>query len=97
MRSAALAGGVCWLAASAALAATYWGNRFQAPVQGMLVGMMFRLGLPMAAVVALSQTSERPLASGAATTILGVYLLALVVETLLAVRMVAPTTAMKAM
>jgi hypothetical protein len=90
LASAALAGGVCFVAASMALVAVFLGNRWNAAVQGVLVGMLFRMGLPLAAVVALVKF-DLPLAPrGAATTILGVYLIALVVETLLSLRMVPP-------
>jgi hypothetical protein len=93
---AAVAGGVCWFAASTALTATWLGNRFQAPVQGMLLGMLFRMGVPLAAVVGLPQAGGVFAANGLAVTILGVYLAALLTETLLAVRMIAPLSAAKA-
>jgi hypothetical protein len=86
--AAAIGGGVCWLAASLALAAGYYGNRFQAPVQGVLLGMLFRLGLPLAAIAILPRLGEAWVPPGVAMTILGVYLVALVVETGLALRMV---------
>ena len=86
----AIAGSVCWLAAALALTATLLGNRFQAPVQGMLLGMFFRMGLPLAAVVGLPQLGGDFAAGGLTVTILGVYLAALLIETLLAVRMISP-------
>ena len=86
--AAAIGGGICWLAASLALVATYFGNCLQAPVQGLLVGMLFRLGLPLAAVVILPKLGEPWIPAGIAATILGTYLVALVVETSLALRMV---------
>ena len=88
--AAAIGGGVCWLAASLALAATFLGNRLQAPVQGVLAGMLFRMGLPLAAIMALPKLGGAWAPPGVATTILGVYLVALVVETVLALRMVPP-------
>jgi len=90
LRSAGVGGGICWLAAALALTATFVGNRFHSPVQGMLVGMFFRMGLPLAAVVALPQLGGPLATSGVTMTILGVYLVALVIETLLALRMVSP-------
>ena len=87
---AAVAGGLCWIAAAMALTATWLGHRFQSPVQGMLLGMLFRMGLPLVAVVGLPQAGGVFAASGLAVTILGVYLAALLTETLLAVRLIAP-------
>jgi len=90
LASAALAGGICWAAATFALTATYVGNWFHAPVQGMLAGMLFRMGLPLGAIIA-ANASTAP--RGAVVTILGVYLVTLVAETALALRMVPRTTA----
>lgn len=90
--AAAVAGVVCWSAAALALCATYFGNRWQSPVQGVLAGMLFRLGLPLAALVALPKLNEAWNSRGITTTILGVYLVALVVETALALRMVPVST-----
>jgi hypothetical protein len=89
---AAAAGAVCWVAASGALAATYYGNRWQAPVHGMLMGMLFRLALPLVAVIAFNNLRDALPVEGVSSTILGVYLIALVVETLLALQIVSPTT-----
>lgn len=88
LASAAVAGVICWLAGASALTATFLGNRFSAPVQGMLVGMLFRMGLPLLALIAASQSQTLRGMTDLATTILGVYLVALAIETLLAVRMV---------
>jgi len=90
LQSAALAGGICWAAATFALTATFVGNWLQAPVQGMLAGMLFRMGLPLTAILVANTTSARP---GTAVTILSVYLVTLVAETTLALRMVSPATA----
>jgi hypothetical protein len=86
--AAAIAGGVCWVAAALALSATFFGNQYQAPVPGVLAGMMFRMFLPLAAVVALPKLGGEFAVPGVTTTILVVYLVALVVETALALRMV---------
>lgn len=90
--AAAIAWGVCWTGASLALAATYVGGLLQAPVQGMLVSMMGRIGLPLASLVVLPQVGGAAAAPGVMTTILGVYLIALVVETVLALQMVPRST-----
>ena len=78
---AAAAGAICYVAAASSLVAVFVGNQVGLPVQGMLLGMLFRMGLPLAAILALG--NQRTLGA----TIVVVYLLALVVETILAVRM----------
>ena len=85
---AGVAGCVCWLAGSFALTATYLGNRWQSPIQGVLGGMFFRLGLPLAAVVGLPRWGGVFALPGLTTALLGVYLVTLLVETLLALRLV---------
>jgi hypothetical protein len=78
---AAAAGSVCYVAAAMSLVVTFVGNQLGMPVQGLLLGMLFRMGLPLAAIIALG--SQRTLGA----TIVVVYLLALIVETMLALRM----------
>lgn len=92
---AAVAGGVCWLSATIALTATFFGNQFGAPVQGVLVGMLFRMGLPLAALIGLPKMGSPLAEGGLGMTIVSVYLVALVIETLLALRMVPVSTAAK--
>jgi len=78
---AAAAGMVCYISSASSLTVTFAGNRLGMPVQGLLLSMLFRMGLPLAAIIAFG--SQRTLGA----TIVVVYLLALVVETILAVRM----------
>ena len=78
---AVAAGSVCYVAAAMSLVAIFVGNQLGLPVQGLLLGMLFRMGLPLAAIIALS--SQRTLGA----TIVVAYLLALIVETVLALRM----------
>jgi hypothetical protein len=78
---AAAAGSVCYVAAAMSLVVTFAGNQLGMPVQGLLLGMLFRMGLPLAAIIALGM--QRTLGA----TIVVVYLLALIVETVLALRM----------
>ncbi len=85
---AAVAGGLCWLAAALGLTVTHFGNVFRSPVQGLLGGMLLRMGLPLAGIVALPQLGGAFAAAGLTGTILGVYLVTLVLETALALRMV---------
>jgi hypothetical protein len=93
---AALGGGICWTAAVLALISTYLGNRWHSPVQGLLLGMLFRMALPLAAILVLTNLGGPLALPGIATTILGVYLVALALETLLAVRMISPVSGTRA-
>jgi hypothetical protein len=89
LQAALMAAAICWLAGALALTATFVGTRAGAPVQGLLFAMLLRMGLPLVAGLALNQVS--PLAEvGIFSMILGVYLCALVAETLLSLRMVQP-------
>lgn len=90
--AAALAGVVCWVSACLALVAGFCGQELGNPVAGILGGMLFRLGLPLATGV-LIQAKHAPLAqAGCFTMILGLYLVALVIETLLSLRFVPQST-----
>jgi len=77
-----------------ALTLTYLGNQLQAPVQGVLVAMIFRMGLPLAAIIVLPKLGGPLGAGGVTTTIVGVYLIALIVETGLSLRMIQPQSRM---
>jgi hypothetical protein len=85
---AAIGGGVSWLAGAIALTATALGNRLKFPVQSVLIAMLIRMGLPLAAIIALPYIDSSPAAKIARSTILGVYLIALVIETALSLRMI---------
>jgi cytochrome bd-type quinol oxidase subunit 1 len=86
--AAAIALGVCWFSASLALACVYVGQEIKNPIAGILGGMIVRMGLPLA-VGLLIQRSNGPLAdAGCFLMILGLYLVALVVETWLSLRLV---------
>lgn len=90
-QAALIAVGVCWISGAFALAAAVVGGRLGMPLHGFLIGMFFRTGLPLAAGVALNRVA--PLAeAGIFSMILGVYLCALVVETLLSLYLVQPAT-----
>jgi hypothetical protein len=86
--AAAIALGVCWVSGSLALVCTFVGQRLGAAIHGVLVGMIFRMGLPLVTGIAL-QRNNPPLAdAGVLLMILGLYLVALLVETLLSLRFV---------
>lgn len=88
--AAAIATVVCWLSASLALASVFVGQRLDAGIQGILAGMLFRMGLPLAVAMALKHLSPSLTEAGIFWMILGLYLVALVVETLLSLRFVPP-------
>ena len=85
---AAIALAVCWLSASLALICVFLGQEIKNPIAGILGGMIVRMGLPLAVGFAI-QRSYGPLAdAGCFLMILGLYLVALVVETWLSLRLV---------
>ena len=88
LAAAAIAAGVCWLSGSLALVAAFVGQRLNAGIQGVLVGMIFRMGLPLGAGMVLERNSPPLAAAGVFHMILALYLVALVVETLLSLRFV---------
>jgi hypothetical protein len=91
---ASVAGFVCWLSAALALVVTFFSSRIGAAVQGVLLAMLVRMGLPLAALIALPGASSELSTGRFSTTLVITYLVALTVETLLALRLV-PATAMK--
>jgi hypothetical protein len=94
VQAALIATGVCWFAGALALSATQVGSRLGMPLQGFMAGMLFRTGLPLGAGIALNRVA--PLAeSGIFTMILGVYLCALVVETILSLYLIQPAATMR--
>src|SRR5262245_7899615 len=76
---AVVGGGVCLIAACGALAATYLGSLWKAPVHGLLVGMLFRLAVPLVAIIVFNSLDGSLRARNIGSTIVGVYLIALVV------------------
>lgn len=79
--NAALAGSVCYVAAALSLVATFVGNRSGYPVQGLLLGIGCRMGLPLVALIAFSGRGTL------GATLVVVYLLALIADTILTLRM----------
>jgi hypothetical protein len=86
--AAAIAAVICWLSACLALGSVFVGQRLDAGIQGILAAMLFRMGLPLAAAMGLKQISPPLAGAGILWMILGLYLVALVVETLLSLRFV---------
>jgi len=85
--SAAIAGAVCWIGAAAALMATALMHK-QSPLGGLFLGMAFRTGLPLVAGMVLHSSAPDLANAGIFGFVLCYYLLALAVETPLAVRMI---------
>jgi hypothetical protein len=85
--AAAVAALVCWCGALMALMATALLAQ-QAPVGSMLLGMMFRMGMPLVAAIALHNGAPQLARVGITGFILAYYLPTLALETLLAVRMI---------
>ena len=88
--AAAIAGVVCWLSASLALAAVYLGQKLNNPIAGIIGAMFFRMGLPLAVGLAINQWHAPLAQAGCFLMILGLYLVALVVETILSLQFVPP-------
>jgi drug/metabolite transporter (DMT)-like permease len=86
--AAVVAALVCWGASAAALVATYLGQQLQAPVQGILIGMFFRMGVPLVAGLVLHEQGGPLAQAGVFAMIVGLYFCSLIVETLLSLRLV---------
>ena len=88
--AAAVAGAVCWLGATLALVIARLLGGPQYGVHGILLGIMFRTGIPFLLGSALSHFN-RPLAeAGLFGMVVVYYLLTLVIETLLVIRLINP-------
>ena len=85
--AAMVAATICWVSCSLALACVALFQRTQ-PVAGILGSMLFRMGIPLILGVALQHNHEQLAAAGIFGTVLLYYLLSLVVETLLSVRLI---------
>jgi hypothetical protein len=82
--AAAVACGLCWLSGIIALGAFMLFRDPQQAVHGLMLGMLFRMGIPLAAGLFLQRSHSELLKSGVIGMITGVYLLGLFVETVLA-------------
>jgi len=85
--AAAVAAGVCWLGATAALMIAAALKGPNAALNSMLLGMLCRMGLPLLAGAVLSSQGGQLAAGGVFGLIVVFYLLTLVVETLLSLRL----------
>ncbi len=90
LQAAVVAAAICWLGSSLALILTAISRGPQAAVWTLLFGMLFRMGLPLAAGLML-QRAGGPLAeAGVFGKVLIFYLVALAVETPLSLRVLRP-------
>ena len=90
--AAAIAAAICLVGAVAALIATGMlrGGGPHAAVSGMLLGMLFRMGLPLGALVAFQQNGGTLVAAGIVGCLLLVYPVTLLAEVALAVSLLQP-------
>ncbi|MAG93603.1 MAG: hypothetical protein CMJ48_07620 [Planctomycetaceae bacterium] len=86
--AASLAGLVCLLAGIAALAVTGLTQNTPNALNGLLASILFRTMIPLGAVFALSKSNRSLAEAGIFSLFVCFYLLTLVVETLLSVRLV---------
>ena len=89
--AAGTAAAICWSGALAALVVGASFGRGTNAVNGVLLGMVFRMGVPLAAGISLHHRGGMLAEVGVFGMILGYYFVTLVVETVLAVRLTAPT------
>jgi hypothetical protein len=95
--AAALAGVICWVGAAGALAVASLFRQSQQAASALMLGMLFRMGLPLAAVAWLMTQGGWLAEAGVVGMILIYYLVSLIVETVLSLRLVgSPRQATKA-
>jgi hypothetical protein len=75
--------GTCWISGLIALSAPLLFRDPQGAAQGILFGMLFRMGMPLLLVVVLVQSESVLLRAHVMEMLVGVYLTGLLVETLL--------------
>ena len=89
-QAALVAALVCWFGSTAALVLTAISRGPQGALISLLVGMLFRMGLPLLAGIWLTRSSPALAEAGVFGAILVFYLVTLVVETLLVLPLVQP-------
>ena len=90
VQAATVAGSLCWAGGMLALLTVVVVRGSEKVLQRFLLGMFFRMGLPLVAGLDLKERGGDLAQSGVFEMILGFYLVALVVETVLSLRFVAP-------
>ena len=89
--AALTAAAICWLGSTVALLLAGYTSRSNQAVQGHLLGMFFRLGLPLAAGMILQKARGSLADAGVFGLIVVFYLVTLVAETLLSLRFIKRT------
>ena len=89
--AAAVAAAICWVGSLTALVVSAMFGQGTNAASGVLLGMVFRMGVPFAVGVAFHRHGGMLAEAGVFGMILGYYFVTLVVETVLAVRLTAPT------
>jgi hypothetical protein len=92
VQAATIAGAVCWVAGCLALVLTFLGSRRNWGLGAVLGSMGIRLGLPLVTGLALQRLSPPLAEAGVFGMILGNYLIMLVAETLLSLKLISPST-----
>lgn len=87
--AASLAGGVCWLGSAGALLLATLFSRPDQALASLLSGMFLRMGLPLGVITFLVVREHPWLEANVVAMTVVFYLIALVVETLLSLRLVA--------
>ncbi|MCO6458014.1 MAG: hypothetical protein J5I93_22145 [Pirellulaceae bacterium] len=91
LQAAAIAAGICWLGAAGALSSAFFFRHAQQAMSALVLGMLFRMGLPLGCVLALLSQGGPLVDAGIVGLIVVYYLVSLVVETALSLRLVGLT------
>src|SRR5882724_8842460 len=86
--AASTAAAICWFGSTVALLLAGYTSRSNQAVQGHLLGMFFRLGLPLVTGMILQKAGGRLAEAGVFGLIVVFYLITLVTETLLSLRFI---------
>ena len=89
--AAGVAAATCWGGALTALVVGAMFGQGANAVSGVLLGMVFRMGVPLAVGMVFHRLGGTLAEAGVFGMILGYYFVTLVVETVLAVKLTAPT------
>jgi len=90
VQAAGVAAAICWIGAMIALVLGGLMRGTNNSVNGVLLGMLFRMGIPLGGGFALHQNVKGLAEAGVFGMILAYYFVTLFAETLLAVRLVRP-------
>lgn len=91
IQAAGVAAAICWIGAIIALLLGGLMRGTENAVNGVLLGMLFRMGVPLGGGFALHELHEGLAKAGVFGMILAYYFVTLFAETLLAVKLVGPT------